>query len=302
MKKRLRSCWAGAAALVGALACRAPAHAQESFFTDAATLPAPGRWVVREMIVYRGVGRDDSGLGRRGYAVFSHTTLQYGLAPELSLTLDVPVSYRDYRLSPRPDAPPDHHHAGLLPLQTTSAVRITDVAVDDFSLMAKYRFLRHDTGPLDTLRVALIAGVELPTGTAESSDSVDLIVGVASTLIRDRHGLNLAATYKWATGGTAYPLLAGEGRADSARFGGSYLYRLTPAQFSTEARAGLYAVVESINVYETSGDFEALLAPGLMYEAPGFAIELSVGFPVYQRLSRRPRTDFTVGVGVRLIW
>lgn len=297
-----RRWWCGAAVGAGLALAVPVARGQESFLTDAATLPAPGRFVLREMGIYRGFGRDESGLGRRGYAVFSHTTLQYGLAPEWSLTLDVPVSYRDYRIRPELEAPQDHHHAGSVSNAARQSYRVTDLAVDDFTLTAKYRFLRMDTGPLDTLRAAVIFGVELPSGSVESSDSVDPVLGLAVTTIRGRHGLNVAASYKASTGGTAYPLLAGEGRPDLLRVGGSYLYRLHPAAFSTEQRAGLYAVIESINLYETSGDVEMLLAPGLMYEAPGFAVEVSVGLPVYQRLERRPRTDVMLGVGVRFIW
>lgn len=287
--------------IVGAVG--ATARGQESFFTDAATLPAPGRIVVRELGVYRGFGRDDSGLGRRGYAVFAHTTVQVGLVPEWSLTLDLPVSYRDFRLDPEPGAPSAHNHArsgggGGGP----GRYRVTDLMVDDFALTAKYRFYRHDTGPLDTVRAAVLFGAEFPSGSTDSSDSVDPILGVAVTAIRGRHGLNLTAAYKLSTGGTDYPLFAGEGEADLMRFGGSYLYRLTPARFSAEQRAGLYAVVESINLYETSGDLEVLVAPGLMYEAPGVALELSVVLPVYQQLDHRPRSEFAVGVGIRVIW
>lgn len=285
--------------VVGALT--AAARGQESFFTEAATLPAPGRTVVREMGVYRTFGRDDSGLGRRGYALFAHTTVQYGLVPEWSLTLDLPVSYRDYRIAPEPGAPTDHNHAGSGG-GGGGGYRVTDLMVDDFSLTAKYRFYRHDTGPLDTTRVAVLFGAEFPSGSTDSSDSVDPLIGLAMTAIRGRHGLNLTAAYKLSTGGTDYPLFAGEGESDLIRFGGSYLYRLTPAQFSAEHRAGLYAVVESINLYETSGDLEVLVAPGLMYEAPGLALELSVVLPVYQQLEHRPKSDFAIGLGLRVIW
>lgn len=279
------------------------AEAQESFFTDAATLPAPGKVIARTSVAYRSFGRDESGLGRRGYSVMSNNSLQLGLAPELSLTLDVPVSYRDYTQNPVAGAP-DHIHSNppSTPNADPTASRITDTVVDDFTLIAKWRFWRSDTGPLDTTRLALLLGAEFPAGSTHSSDSVDPIAGIALTAIRKRHGYNLSATYKLSLNGESYPLFPGEGTADLLRVASSYLYRLSPAQFSTTETTGIYAVMESVTFYETSGDFESLISPGLLLEAPGVAAELAVQVPVYQQVTNRPQTDFVIALGLRFTW
>jgi len=276
---------------------------QESFFVDAATLPSPGKVVVRQSAVYRSFGRDESGLGRRGYSVGGSTSVQVGLAPELSLTVDLPVAYRDYRQSPVVGAPAHDHSTGAAMAGAASpAVRITDMTLDDFTVLGKWRVWREDSGPLDTTRLAVLGGVELPSGSIDSSDSVDPVVGLALTAVRRRQGLNVAATYKFSLGGRDYPLLAGGGNADLLRVSASYLYRLSPEEFSATRTTGLYAVLESINTYETSGDTECLLAPGLMFEAPGFAVEMTVQLPVYQQIRHRPQTDVAVGLGVRFTW
>ena len=55
-------------------------------------------------------------------------------------------------------------------------------------------------------------------------------------------------------------------------------------------------------MYETNGDHEILLAPGVMYEARSFAVELSVQLPALQEIDHRPKTDFTVTLGLRMLF
>ena len=55
-------------------------------------------------------------------------------------------------------------------------------------------------------------------------------------------------------------------------------------------------------MYETNGDHEILLAPGVMYEARSFAVELSVQLPLLQEIDHRPKTDFTVTLGLRMLF
>ena len=47
---------------------------------------------------------------------------------------------------------------------------------------------------------------------------------------------------------------------------------------------------------------ELFLAPGIMYEAHGWAVEASVQLPVFKELDYRPETEFTVTVGLRLLF
>ena len=47
---------------------------------------------------------------------------------------------------------------------------------------------------------------------------------------------------------------------------------------------------------------ELFLAPGIMYEAQGWALEASVQLPALQDLDHRPDNEFTVTVGVRMLF
>ena len=54
--------------------------------------------------------------------------------------------------------------------------------------------------------------------------------------------------------------------------------------------------------YETNGDNEVLISPGILYEAVSWAFEASVQLPLARDLDHRPETDFSVLFGVRLLF
>ena len=160
--------------------------------------------------------------------------------------------------------------------------------------MALYR---NDFGPIDTARFSLAAGAELPTGEdAFSADSVDPIVGAVFSYIKALHGFNADLRYQLTTGGHDDPVLPGEGSADALFGNASYLFRVAPAEFGAATNGALYAVLEANGIYETNGDREWMLAPGLLYETRHVAFEVSVQLPLWQDLDERPETEFTVTV------
>jgi len=172
--------------------------------------------------------------------------------------------------------------------------------IGDFLILGKWRFWNEDTGPLDTARAALVGGMDVRTGDNPfTADAYSPVVGAAYTQIRGRHGLNLSAMWKVTTGGNDFPVFPGESTADFGKYDVSYLYRLVPRVYSAETRGAWYAIAELNGLYETNGDHELFLSPGLMYEGRTWALEMSLQLPVQESVEHRPDTDYMVMAGVR---
>ena len=266
--------------LLVVLALASPAAAQQAMFTDAATQPSSGVFLIRTVGMYERFEDDnDLGLDRQIDDYTLRTTLFYGVTREFALNLVQPVRER----------------AG------------DDAAFgfDDTMLMAKYRFYTNDFGPIDTARFSLIGGASVPTGVdAFTSDSVDPMLGGVFTLITGRHGFNADALYRFNSGDEddAY-VRPGSGPYDALRLDANYLYRLYPSQFNAANSGGsYYAFAEANGMYETSGDTEVLLAGGLMYEGSDIALEFGVRLPVYSEVDERPEERLGIGFGVRLLF
>jgi hypothetical protein len=259
-----------------------PARAQEAPNAPAATQPAAGHATVREQIRYIRFRSDAEEDARRIEEWTAWTSVAIGLTGDLSLTFEAPLVYRE-----TDGGPDDGTHSGLA----------------DMTLALKWRFFQKDYGPIDTLRVALLVGTELPSGDDQlSSDSVDPEIGLIATYIRGRHGFGGALRYKFTTGAQQDPINAGETLADQIRYDASYLYRAAPAEYAADTHGSLYLVLELNGSQETNGDSQLFLAPGIMYEARSWAAEFSLGLPVWQDLQDRPDADFIFRWGVRLLF
>jgi hypothetical protein len=272
---------AHAAALLLALVA-APALAQEATNTPAATQPSEGKWYLREKLQYVRLGDDPSPHGREIDEVIATTALTYGISREVSATLTLPViaSWEDGHMG-------DEDRFGT----------------QDLSLAMKWRPLQWDLSPVDSVRVAFFGGAELPTGTGDfSSHSVDPYFGGVFTAILGRHGLNQSLQYKFNTGGDDFNTRPGDGPDDALRFDSAYLFRLTPERYSSDTTAATYLTFELNGLYETGGDTEILIGPGILYEARTFALEASVGFPIVQEVDERPQTELMVTLGLRILF
>ncbi|TVQ30531.1 MAG: hypothetical protein EA376_12880 [Phycisphaeraceae bacterium] len=274
---------AGALALVAPFLAPPIAHAQEAINTGAATQPSPGHTVLREQIRFTRLRDDPTGRDREVEQWSSVTSLIHGITSDISFSLSAPLVYREV------DAPDPADSGSVFDL-------------DDVTAMMRWRVLRHDTGPIDTLRVSLLTGLEIPTFTSVSSDSWDPIVGAVGTMIRGRHGLSLSGQWKFNTGTEREPLFAGKGKADLLRYDAAYLYRVSPADYADSSDAAIYAVLEMNGLYETNGDHEVFLAPGVLFEGRRFAAEASLQLPAIQKLDRRPETRFAITIGVRFLF
>lgn len=268
-------------AILTACACAPAARAQEAINTDAATQPSLGQWIVRQQFSYTSYGSDPTGLGRDILEATSSTLVSYGLARDVSVSLRLPLVYRDIDASAG-----DDHDFGLAEVTAT----------------AKWRVFREDTGVIDTVRFSVLGGLEIPTGTDVSSEGWDPFIGGVLTAIRGRHGFNVAAQWKFTTEGSSDPIRAGDSTDDLFRADAAYLFRLNPAAYAADTETATYLVLEANSFAETNGDAEVFLSPGILYEARRFALEASVQLPIWRELDHRPEADFTVTLGVRLLF
>lgn len=259
--------------------------AQEAINSPAATQPSRGVWVVRSQFRFLEAGADPvSGSGPFHQATVWNN-LAYGVSGQFSLNLTVPFEYRDYHRAPG------------------GALR-RDWGVGDAVIAGKWRIYQNDFGPIDSGRLSLIGGLQVPTGSRPfSTESFNPEAGAVYTHVQGRHGFNLSAVYKFNTGsGTEFNLGGANGRADALCYDASYLFRLVPARYTAESTGAWYAVAELNGVYETNGDNEPLLSPGIMYEAPTWTVELSVQVPVFAEVSKRAKTRYTVVAGFRKLF
>lgn len=263
--------------LAGLMAlCVSGAAAQEAALSWAATQPAKGRITLREQFQYARYDTDAGDVEK----FTLNTRVSLGLTGQLSASMDIPLT-RERRVD-------------------GSA---SDAGLGDITLGLKWRFWQHDTGAIETNRLALIGGARLPSGSdGLSSDGVDPFVGLVFTRVQGRHGVNAAARYLLTTDGQDDPLSAGMGDADLLTLETSYLYRISPAEYQADTVGAWYVVLESFVDYETNGDIEWRLAPGILWEARRWAAEFSVILPAAQDIDRRAETEWGFAAGVRVLF
>jgi hypothetical protein len=240
--------------------------------------------VLREQFHYFKYGTNYNTGAKETKVYEAMTGVQYGLARDWSLTVNVPLQLKEKE---QPSGEDDW-----------------DKGVADIEALFKWRFYKEDTGGVDTLRVALLGGAHLPSGDDPdfSSQSVDPDIGGVATLVRGRHGFNQELMYRFNTGGDADDNLGGEGPSDALFYNTSYVFRVFPEQFATDTVGAWYVTLELNGLYETNGDNEIHWSPGLMYEGRAWGFEIMGQFPLLEDVHERPELDFSVGVGLRLFF
>jgi hypothetical protein len=286
--KAMKSHAIGAAgAVMAALAIAAPAAAQQSFYNPSAAQPSPGVLLFRQTFEYTQFGRDPSPLMRDIEQFKINTELAYGITSELAMIAMLPVIGRSMD-------------------SAAPGVSSDDFNIGDAHIMFKYRVWQHDSGPIDTMRLSLLGGLDVPTGQAPFDNlGWDPMIGAVFTSIQGRHGFNLAGRFKFNTHSRGAPGMAttlDDGLEDQFMLDASYLYRLAPAAYQAETHGAWYAMLDCNAMFETNGDAEVRLASGIMYEARNWVVEASVQVPIYEDLNHRPETDFTVGLGFRILF
>lgn len=280
---RTTPCRLSACALVAlALFTAQRASAQAPIVTESATQPAKGRWIVREQLRFVEYGSDPTGNQRDIDELTATTMIDYGLSGSWSLSLRLPMTWRDIE-SPAGD----ERQTGL----------------NDVTALAKARFWQIDPGPTDTTRASLLFGAEIESPDSDfDSGGVNPILGITATHIRGRHGFGADLKWTFTTDGSSNPIGPGESTADWLRVGGSYLYRIAPDAYAADSHGAWYSTLELTVDAETNGDVEALIAPGIMYEARSWTFEAAVQLPLAEDLDHRPETDLAVVFGLRFLF
>jgi hypothetical protein len=258
----------------------ASASAQEAMYTAAATMPSPGTLLVREQFHwYRYDDHPLDGSTRTDRFEFL-STAYIGLVRDLALNVDVPIEVTD-----RAFPPPGRDDS--------------DASIPEVDLTFKWRFLRDDPGDIDTVRAALLFGASVNT---EENFEVNPHLGVVFTKVWGRHGFNIESHFTLNTGGDPLDNYGGEGPDDALATNLAYLYRIFPAAYSSTSTGAWYLTIELNHLYETNGDSEARISPGVMFEGRQFGFEVMAQLPWYQDLDERPELEFGIGVGIRFLF
>lgn len=77
---------------------------------------------------------------------------------------------------------------------------------------------------------------------------------------------------------------------------------MSPKEYAADTHAAWYALCEVNGLYETNGDHEVLIAPGIMYEARTWTAEISVQLPLWNDIEERAELDYAIVTGIRFSW
>ena len=270
----LATSWAAAAARA----------APESFNT---ALPvAEGEFVFREQFILDQSGDDPSGADRDRTAWVLVSVLGYGATSDLALFGVVPYVDRS------------------LDITQGSARRTRSASgLGDISLFGRYTVFRRDW-PGRTLRVASFAGLELPTGDDDETDSFgrlpasvqpgsgswDPFGGLVLSYQTLDFEVDAQASYRANTKANDFEF------GDVARLDGALQYRLWPRELGSGVPGFLYGVLEANLIHRDkdqvsgtndpdSGGLSLFILPGLQYVTKRWIVETGVQIPVVQDLN-----------------
>lgn len=253
-------------------------HAQQPTDTKAPTMPGKGNWVLRSILAHHEFKpSEQSSLDGSKTMLLNH--IELGLTGHTALMFHLIESWEDISGSKK------------------------DSGLEDSMLTFKWRFYQDDFGPIDTFRLGILAGLELPTGSdVYSTGSISPHIALSGMYIEGRHGVTASLMYHVTQGDHLEPVMAGDKDANHLSFDASYLYRIAPETYGATMEAAWYVGAELNGDWETDGDTEILLRPILLYEAPAWAFELTYGLPVYEDVVHRPEIDHEFKLGFRFLF
>jgi len=265
----------------------AGAFAQEAPNTISATQPSPDQWVLRTSARAWLFDGGAAAVARDGFVVEERFRLALGITKEFAAEVSLPLFQANFDDPTPQQSPFDPDRTGI----------------GDLDLTFKWRVWKEDLGPVDTVRLAIIAGTEVPTATNDfGSRSFDPVAGAAFTGIFGRHAIGAALTWRFTTDDTEYPLFAGDSLADVLSLNVAHLYRISPAVFPEEHVGAWYLTTELLSTYETNGDYEVAFTPGILYEGPRWAFEAGVSVPIVRELEHRPTSSISGFIGLRFLF
>jgi len=209
--------------------------------------------------------------------------LEYGLARDLSLSVELPL-FQGFLDAPRPSD--------------------GEFGLGDMDALVEFRILREDLNAIDTIRASIFAGAELPTASdGFANASLDPCLGAVFSSIAGRHGIDVSGRFTFVTGeGLADPIFLTDSGEDFANIDAGYAFRIHPEAYGEERAAAWYLTAEVNSVWTMGGEHEVVASPGLLIEAPTFAVELGVGIPLSEDLGRAPELEFSLLAGLRLLF
>lgn len=265
--------------------------------------PAKNQTIIRTQVKYNRVSDDPTSLDRDTWTLAVPTTFVYGFTEKFAGIATIPYIYRK-----------QHTNSG------SSRITRKTSGLGDITLLGKYRIYTKDF-PGATSRLAILGGLELPTGRSGDSDSVgkfsrtfqagsgswDPILGVAysNQNLDDEWDYNL--TYHFNTEAHNFEF------GDVLKYTVAYQKRILPWDLPDE---GLYtqfnAVLElngewkqknqdSSGSVADSGGNTVYLSPGLQIASKRFVAETSFQIPVFQDLNgSQVETDYVVITSLRV--
>ena len=241
-----------------------------------ATAPSPGVLIPRVQV--RAYSFEDD-----QFLLEENIRFEFGLVRDLSISAEIPL-FQGFFNAPRPTD--------------------GEFGLGDMDLLVELRVLREDINAIDTIRVSVFAGAELPTATnGFAQASLDPCIGAVFSSILGHHGIDLSARYTSVTGdGLASPIFLTDSGDDFFNLDAGYAFRIHPEEYAQTREPAWYLTAELNGVWTVGGEHELLLSPGLLIEAPNYAIELGVGIPLSEELASAPKLEFALLAGLRLLF
>ncbi len=208
-------------------------------------------------------------------------TYVYGLTENLALFLTAPYANRQTdRVVPRMGRIEQAHDG-----------------IADITFQLKYRFWQRDLGPGDTMRWAVLGGLNIRSGDSGfTSDSYDPIIGTVFSFRRGRVLFDADVVYQMNTG-------RGQFGHDTLRYDVSFAYRLFWGVSQRDIAYELDAVAELNGRYTVDGSHEFYFSPGLQFITEQWVLEASIQLPVIQDLpSSQPEPSYRLVAGIRFLW
>ncbi len=264
---------------------------------------AEDEFVFRQQFFYRRLENDPLPTDRKVTVLGSVSVLGYGVTADLAVFGVLPYLNKD------------------LDLQMPGAGRVTrsTSGIGDARFFGRYTLIR-DNAPGRTFRVAPFAGIKMPTGDDDDSDSLgtlpatlqlgsgswDPFGGVIVTYQTLQYQIDAQASYKFNNEANSFTF------GDEARLDASLQYRLWPRDLGSGVPGFLYGVLEGNLLYVSknenagiddpnSGGTSFFLSPGLQYVTKRWIAEAIIQVPLVQDLNGNSLEDkFVVRTGIRL--
>ncbi len=264
-------------AITAGLAFTNQSFAQAPINSNVALQPRKGGWIVRQQFRFSKADFAAPGANLDVNLLTSATTVVFGATDSLTFLLTTPAA-----LSKRIT-------------NNLTGSRSTTSGLADMTALSKIRLYRNDSSPTDTARFNALAGLELPTGTnGFSSDSVDPIVGGVFTIARGRAFFDADFLWKFNTAQGASP--------DLLRYDVAFIYRAWPAEYTSPNPTAWNVLLEFNGLYETNGDNELFVAPGVQYITTRWIAEATIQLPIWQEVDNRPESNFILGLSLRFVF